>query len=531
MTDQLRRVTGLSPLDPAVIARSNALPYPEGIIVAEYVWMDAVGNTRSKTRTLPAEKASSVESLPKWSFDGSSTDQAPGDDSEVILNPCRIFRDPFRPRDDGVQNILVMCDCYTPAGAPISTNNRYDAAREFEGKEDQEVWFGIEQEFTLFNLDERTPLGWLLGGQPSRPQGLYYCSVGAENNFGRAITESLYKHALYAGVQLSGCNGEVMPGQQKYKVGPCVGIDAGDQLMMSRYILMRVCEDFQVYCTLHPKPITDGGWNGAGMHTNVSTKEMREEGGLEYIKQAIYKLGAKHAEHIRVYGEDTSNDRFSYGIADRGASIRIRRDTWTEGKGYFEDRRPSSNSDPYVVTGKIMNTIMGPPARMIAPANRVVVGATSTPSRPQIQKAIPITNGGSLREKYAKKMVGTNGGGLREKYADKMTSKPTRQPSPVRSYSTAPVSEEESSVTHNLGEGTEMWDDKMVGTNGGGLRKKYAGKMVGTNGAGLREKYADKMTSKPTRQPSPVRSYSTAPVSEEESSVIHNLGEGTEMYA
>ena len=62
--------------------------------------------------------------MPKWNFDGSSTDQAPGDDSEVILRPCRIFKDPFRPRSDGVDNILVMCDTYTPAGEPLPTNSR-----------------------------------------------------------------------------------------------------------------------------------------------------------------------------------------------------------------------------------------------------------------------------------------------------------------------------------------------------------------------------------------------------------------------
>ena len=139
------------------------------------------------------------------------------------------------------------------------------AAKAFEGHDHEEVWFGLEQEFTLFNLDERTPLGWPEGGMPSRPQGPYYCSVGPENSFGRAITDAHYKACLYAGIEISGTNGEVMPGQQEYQVGPCVGIDAGDQLVMSRYILQRVCEDFQVYCTLHPKPIVEGDWNGAGM--------------------------------------------------------------------------------------------------------------------------------------------------------------------------------------------------------------------------------------------------------------------------
>lgn len=377
----LGKVTGKSSLDPAVIERYNSLPYPEDKILAEYVWVDAVGNTRSKTRTLPASKGESVDKLPKWNFDGSSTDQAPGDDSEVILKPQRIFKDPFRPRSDGSPNILVMCDTYTPSGEPLPTNTRAFAEKYFAGNEDQEIWFGLEQEFTLFNLDERTPLGWPEGGMPSREQGPYYCGVGPENAFGRAITDSVYKACLYAGIEISGVNGEVMPGQQEYQVGPCVGIDAGDQLMMSRYILQRVCEDYQVYCTLHPKPIVEGDWNGAGMHTNVSTKSMRDEGGLEEIKQAIYKLGEKHQEHIDIYGEGNelrltgkfetaSIEDFSYGVANRGASVRIGRDTLAEGKGYFEDRRPSSNADPYLVTGKIMSTIMGPAAKEIAPLDK-----------------------------------------------------------------------------------------------------------------------------------------------------------------
>jgi len=364
----MEKKTGISPLDPSVIAKYDSLEFPADKILAEYVWIDAVGNTRSKTRTFPKEKADDVAKLPKWNFDGSSTGQAPGDDSEVILRPCAIYKDPFRPRSDGAQNILVMCDTYTPAGEPLPTNTRAVAEAWMKGKEDEEVWFGLEQEFTLFNLDEVTPLGWPEFGMPIRPQGPYYCSVGPENSFGRHITDAMYKACLYAGLAISGTNGEVMPGQQEYQVGPCVGIEAGDQLMMSRYILQRVCEDFQVYCTLHPKPITQGDWNGAGMHTNVSTKSMREPGGLEIIKRSIDKLGAKHKEHIACYGtgnelrltgdfETASMEDFTYGIANRGASIRIGRDTENDGFGYFEDRRPSSNADPYIVTGKIFDTI------------------------------------------------------------------------------------------------------------------------------------------------------------------------------
>jgi glutamine synthetase len=170
----LESTTGQAQLDPIVLERYASLPYPVEKILVEYVWVDAVGATRSKTRTLPTSKGKSVETLPQWNFDGSSTGQAPGDDSEVILKPCRIFRDPFRPRNDGVDNILVMCDTYNAKGEPLPTNTRAIAMKAFVGHEDEEPWFGLEQEFTLFNLDQRTPLGWPEYGMPSRPQGYVF---------------------------------------------------------------------------------------------------------------------------------------------------------------------------------------------------------------------------------------------------------------------------------------------------------------------------------------------------------------------
>ena len=235
-------------------------------------------------------------------------------------------------------------------------------------------------------------------------QGPYYCGAGADRIFGRAVPEAHYKACLYAKIPISGINAEVMPGQWEYQVrtnttprqtppprcvaprspycpcplcrqvGPCVGIEGGDHVWMSRYLLDRVCEDFGVLASIHPKPITKGDWNGAGMHINFSTKEMREpeaggKGGMKSIIEAIDRLGARHMEHIAVYGEDNelrltgkhetaSINEFSYGVANRGCSVRIGRDTAAAGYGYFEDRRPASNVDPYVATGKIMTTVM-----------------------------------------------------------------------------------------------------------------------------------------------------------------------------
>ncbi|KAE8685446.1 Glutamine synthetase cytosolic isozyme 2 [Hibiscus syriacus] len=276
--------------------------------------------------------------LPKWNYDGSSTGQAPGEDSEVILYPQAIFRDPFRRG----KNILVMCDAYTPAGEPIPTNKRCNAAKIFSNPD--------------VAKDVKWPLGWPLGGYPG-PQGPYYCGVGADKAYGRDIVDSHYKSCLFAGINISGINGEVMPGQWEFQVGPAVGISAGDELWVARYILERITEIAGVVLSFDPKPI-QGDWNGAGAHTNYSTKSMRSDGGYEVIKTAIEKLGLRHKEHISAYGEGNERrltgrhetadiNTFLWGVANRGASIRVGRDTEKSGKGYFEDRRPASNMDPY----------------------------------------------------------------------------------------------------------------------------------------------------------------------------------------
>ncbi|KAK7844897.1 glutamine synthetase cytosolic isozyme 2 [Quercus suber] len=318
-------------------------------IIAEYIWIGGSGmDLRSKARTLPGP-VSDPSKLPKWNYDGSSTGQAPGVDSEVILYPQAIFKDPFRRGD----NILVICDTYTPAGEPIPTNKRYNAEKIFSNPAvaAEETWYGIEQEYTLLQKD-----------------GPYYCGIGADKAWGRDIVDAHYKACLYAGINISGINGEVMPGQWEFQVGPSVGISAGDELWAARYILERITEIAGVVVSFDPKPI-QGDWNGAGAHTNYSTKSMRNDGGFEVIKKAIEKLGRRHKEHIAAYGEGNERrltgrhetadiNTFLWGVANRGASIRVGRDTEKAGKGYFEDRRPASNMDPYVVTSMIAETTL-----------------------------------------------------------------------------------------------------------------------------------------------------------------------------
>merc|ERR1712127_1067720 len=280
----------------------------------------------------------------------------------VLLRPCAIFADPFRRGD----NILVLCDAIMPrTNEPIPTNTRAAAAAAFAQGTENVPWFGIEQEYTLMKKDGYTPLGFPDVGYPA-PQGPYYCGAGFDSAIGRPIADTHYKACLYAGLKIAGINAEVMPGQWEYQIGPCTGIESGDHMWMSRYLMLRVCEDYGLVVSFDPKPIA-GDWNGAGCHTNYSTKPMREDGGYEEIIKAVEKLGRKHQEHIAMYGsgnerrltgahETAPIDKFSYGVAHRGASVRIPRQAKLDGKGYFEDRRPASNMDPYVVTGKIVKT-------------------------------------------------------------------------------------------------------------------------------------------------------------------------------
>lgn len=350
----------------AVDPRLSGLPQ-KGKIMAEYVWLGGSETTggfdiRSKSRTLE-KRPTSLSQLPVWNYDGSSTNQAPGEDSEVLIVPVAMYPDPFR----GGANIMVLCDCIDPKGNPISTNTRANCAAVMDRAQSHVPWFGIEQEYTLFEKDGVTPLGWPVGGEP-KPQGPYYCSAGYDVSFGRNVMETHYRVCLAAGINISGTNAEVMPGQWEYQVGPCTGIDGADQLWMSRYLMIRVCELLEVNVSFDPKPIP-GEWNGAGCHTNYSTAVMRKPGGFREIIRAVEKLGPKHQEHIQIYGEGNdrrltgrcetaSIDNFSYGVANRGASVRIPRSAEKDGMGYFEDRRPASNMDPYLVTGKIVQTTL-----------------------------------------------------------------------------------------------------------------------------------------------------------------------------
>jgi glutamine synthetase len=346
-------------------------------IKVEYIWIGGNNELRSKTRVLNkmnyyAEAQnmqvwhadSPLTELPEWNYDGSSTKQADGDNSEVIIKPCAIFKDPFR----GSHDILVLCDTWLLNRTPHPTNTRHNAKRTFTNHLDLglEPMFGMEQEFFIMDCQTGYPVGFR--EDDLQKQGQYYCGIGAANCYGRKFAEEALDNCMKAGVSVTGLNFEVAIGQCELQVCD-IGIKAADHLMMLRYILERTGEKYNYSIDYSTKIDMEGDWNGSGCHTNFSTKPMREnDNGYELILEAIEKLRPKHDEHIACYGEgndkrltgihETSSiDVFSYGVADRGASIRIPRETERLGKGYFEDRRPASTMDPYVVTSKIFDTI------------------------------------------------------------------------------------------------------------------------------------------------------------------------------
>lgn len=332
-----------------------------GFIIAEYIWLDAGKQMRGKAKTIITDDEDiTLDTFPVWVFDGSSTGQASGKITDIIIKPCDVYRDPFR----GEGNFIVLCDCYDSNDDPIQTNKRYHANKIFKRFEKEKTLFGIEQEYVLYDLSTKKPLGWPKYTQ-MEPQGKYYCGVGCDRIFGRKIVEQHYKYCLYAGLHVSGINAEVMPSQWEYQIGPVEGISACDELWVSRYILQRICEEHGVYVSFNPKP-QEGDWNGSGCHVNYSTQKMRDENGIDEIYKAINKLKTKHDEHIMVYGDNTKRltgkhetsdaKKFSWGVGDRAASIRIPLLVHKNKKGYLEDRRPASDMDPYMALGKIVDT-------------------------------------------------------------------------------------------------------------------------------------------------------------------------------
>ncbi len=328
---------------------------------AEYIWIDGAEPTpqvRSKTKVLADDVEPGI-----WGYDGSSTNQATGNKSDVVLQPGFICPDPIR----GGNNILVMCESLLAKDmSPHPTNTRAAARASLDRWGSQEPLFGLEQEYTMLDPSNGWPAGFPPNGFPP-PQGPYYCGVGAKVIFGRDVVEQHTTWCIEAGIAISGTNAEVMPGQWEFQVGPIDTVAIGDQLWVARYLLNRAGEDHGVAISYDAKPMP-GDWNGAGMHANFSTKRMRES--YDAIIAAAESLGnpEKRVEHMAGYGhgietrltgahETERYDEYSYGVSDRGASVRIPWQVEKDGGGYIEDRRPNANADPYVLSTLLTNTI------------------------------------------------------------------------------------------------------------------------------------------------------------------------------
>jgi len=335
-------------------------PETAPLTMVEYVWIGGSSELRSKTRVMHKE-VNTVDDLSQWNYDGSSTGQAEGHASEIILIPGALFNDPIR----GAPHKMVMCETQLPTGEPALNNNRHFAKKLFDQALEEEPWFGLEQEYFIMDSTNQ-PLGY----SEDKKQGQFYCSAGSANAFGRELVEDHLRACIDAGINISGVNAEVAAGQWEYQIGPCVGIDQGDHLWMARYLMERLSEKYGVSINIEPKPLA-GDWNGSGCHANYSTKNMREgtkdKTGLEYIYEAVEKLSAKHMEHMDIYGKDNDQrlsgahetspyDEFSVGVGNRGSSVRIGNEAINDKKGYFEDRRPGSNCDPYLVSGMLFKT-------------------------------------------------------------------------------------------------------------------------------------------------------------------------------
>jgi glutamine synthetase len=323
----------------------------------EYIWLDGFEPTQSmRSKTMVRRDFSGdLEDCPMWNFDGSSTLQAEGSSSDCLLKPVAIFPDPDRN-----SGYLVMCEVMNADGTPHATNGR---ATIEDG--DDDFWFGFEQEYFLWDPETNLPYGF---PRDHTPQGQFYCSVGAKNAFGRDVIEEHLDQCLEAGLNVEGINAEVAVGQWEYQIFAKGAQDAGDQIWVSRYLAERNAEKFGLHIEWHPKPLGATDWNGSGMHANFSDSRMRDQGGEELMTKICEAFGQNIKKHMDVYGahneqrltglhETQSIHEFSFGVSDRGASIRIPVTTMEDGWiGRLEDRRPSSNGDPYKIAAAIITT-------------------------------------------------------------------------------------------------------------------------------------------------------------------------------
>ncbi|MFL2616929.1 MAG: glutamine synthetase beta-grasp domain-containing protein [Flavobacteriaceae bacterium] len=324
----------------------------------EYLWLDGYKPTQSlrgKTKIVE-DFSGKLEDCPMWSFDGSSTRQAEGGSSDCLLKPVAIYPDPVRRN-----GFIVMTEVLNADGSPHESNGRATI-----DDDDNDFWFGFEQEYFLWDPETNLPIGF---PKDQTPQGQFYCSVGGKNTFGREVMDRHLDICLDAGINVEGTNAEVAAGQWEFQTFAKGAKKAGDEMWVARYLLERLAEEYGLGIEYHPKPLGPTDWNGSGMHANFSNTLLRTCGSKETYEAVCEAFRPVVKEHIDVYGayndqrltgehETQSIHEFSYGVSDRGASIRIPIMTVEKGwKGWLEDRRPASNGDPYKIAGRIIKTV------------------------------------------------------------------------------------------------------------------------------------------------------------------------------
>ncbi len=352
---------------------------------AEYIWIDGTEPSRklrSKTKIVADGKKP-----PVWGFDGSSTNQATCKFSDCVLLPVWSCADPLR----GPKDVLVMCEVLNADMTPPVTNTRAAIVEVAKKYASFEPMFGIEQEYTFFQ--DGRPYGWPETGYPA-PQGPYYCGVGGSKMPGREIVEAHTLACMRAGIGIEGTNAEVMMAQWEFQLGVLGAVEIGDQIWVARWLLERIAEEFDVEVSFDAKPIK-GDWNGAGAHTNFSTKQMRAANGWDAIIAGCEALGTRVKEHIAGYGvgiedrltgahETAPYNKFSYGISERGSSVRIPCGVARDKRGYLEDRRPNANMDPYVGARLMGETICGAASQ---PAKRAPAKKAAAAKKAPVKKA------------------------------------------------------------------------------------------------------------------------------------------------
>jgi len=318
----------------------------------EYIWIGGNGELRSKVRVCHPELPP-----PEWNFDGSSTGQASTIDSEVVLKPVKTVKSPFESSE-----YLVLCDTWCVNGNPHTTNTRANAQEIFKTNTHDSM-FGIEHEFFACYYGGKKPI---YDQDPDgRDKSDFYCGVGYEKAIGRPYLEEVFVACRKAGLDVTGYNLEVAAGQMEIQI--CAkGIDAADQSVLLKYIIHRVAEKYKYHISFVAKPefTKKYGINGSGCHVNFSTGRMRDDDDYEHIMEFVHRLQENHQETMKLYGDDNKErlvgtnetsdfDKFTFGVGNRGASIRIPRETYNSRRGYIEDRRPSSSADMYIVTGEL----------------------------------------------------------------------------------------------------------------------------------------------------------------------------------